>query len=1215
MTNPKNDLDLRVQNLASPSHSAVSATQDLERLLLEQRKLLELIAAGKPARDCLVYLCSALSRLNSQAGICILLAGERSGSIQVTVSPDLRAFGAALEGVPVDGLSIGTGEDPVFGGGVTTSLDVSGDSRWSQPWREACAAHRVLACHSQPVVDHEGRCLGAFILCFDEPRPPTEWELRLADFGTHFASIAIEHDRSCSALLKSEQRYVTLLGSIDTGFCVLEIDFDAEGKAVNQRYLETNAVFEEQTGLKDPVGKTANEMIPDLDPEWFKIYGGVALTGEPVRFEKQALGRWYDIYAYRVDQPGDMRVGVIFKDISERKRAELNLAFLASLSEDLAHASSIRGIMDTVGARMGEFLGLSACSFAEIDQKADHAAVISDWHRQDVRPIDGTYQLADFLTDEFRACCHAGELFIVNDTAEDTRTDTLAFQNLGIGAVLCVPLLQNGCWNFLLSVYHSEPHAWSAAEIHLVEELTARIWNRLERARTEEALHESEARLRQIFEGAKDCAIFSVDLDGCFNSWNPGAERLFGYNQEEVFGQHCEIIFTPEDRASGIPQLEMDQARTSGVAEDERWHQRKDGSRLFASGLTQPIFDAGGQLTGFTKICQDRTAHHEAKNALERELIDNQRLQEVSSRLIAEGDFGALVGEILHAAIVVMHADTGSIQMVDGQSGDELRLLNHQGYSPELLAQVEYVGPTDHTSCMSALRKAGRVVVPNVDQCEGFLDTVFSGMLREAGVRAVQSTPLVSRSGRVLGIISTQWRHPHTPAERELRLLDLLARQAADLIERHQSEVALRERKQQLWEISQNLEQRVAQRTAELQAQTARLQSLAAELASAEQRERKRLAALLHDDLQQLLVAAGMQLGTIPRRLDDEVGNRAIAQATKWIGQAAHAARDLTRQLRPPALYEDGLIPALHWLASEMNERHRLKVIVDGGATARTLSDDIKALLFECVREMLFNAAKYAGVDHAIVTVTEQRNRLRIVVSDSGCGFDIETLSTPRHGGRFGLFSIRERLIALGGELTIESAPGKGTRIELEAPLPAMESPGISAGRMPPLTPTVAHLEARTAVATDQRTRVLVVDDHPMVREGIASILDADRRLVVSDQAADGIEAIQAMERHQPDVVLMDVNMPRMNGIEATREIRQRWPDTRIIGLSVQDDETTAKSMLDAGASVFVSKSGDSERMIAAILSLAPRKAPATLVRPQTSDPVAKSQMEIPGIL
>lgn len=118
-------------------------------------------------------------------------------------------------------------------------------------------------------------------------------------------------------------------------------------------------------------------------------------------------------------------------------------------------------------------------------------------------------------------------------------------------------------------------------------------------------------------------------------------------------------------------------------------------------------------------------------------------------------------------------------------------------------------------------------------------------------------------------------------------------------------------------------------------------------------------------------------------------------------------------------------------------------------------------------------------------------------------------------------------------------------------------------------------------------TRVLVVDDHAIVREGIASVLDSDPRIAVVGEAGDGVEALELLQQLQTDVVLMDVNMPRMNGIEATRELKSRWPDLLTVGLSVQSDPPTAELMREAGAAGFIPKSGDSDEMIATILQVA----------------------------
>lgn len=122
----------------------------------------------------------------------------------------------------------------------------------------------------------------------------------------------------------------------------------------------------------------------------------------------------------------------------------------------------------------------------------------------------------------------------------------------------------------------------------------------------QEASAWSEERLRQLVENVEDYAIHITNLDGIIETWNIGAERLFGYSTDEAIGQHTGLIFTPEDRATGVPEAEMKQARENGSAADERWHQRKDGSRFFASGFQTALYE-NGELTGYAKIARDLT--------------------------------------------------------------------------------------------------------------------------------------------------------------------------------------------------------------------------------------------------------------------------------------------------------------------------------------------------------------------------------------------------------------------------------------------------------------------------------------------------------------------------------------------------------------------------------------------------------------------------------
>jgi PAS domain S-box-containing protein len=127
-----------------------------------------------------------------------------------------------------------------------------------------------------------------------------------------------------TALQKSEERYRTLFESMEDGFCIIELLFDETNTPIDYRFLEINPAFEQQTGLKQAVGKTARQLIPDLEEHWFEVYGKVALTGEPVRFENgsDAMKRWFDVYAFRIESPESRKVAILFKDISDRKLAE-----------------------------------------------------------------------------------------------------------------------------------------------------------------------------------------------------------------------------------------------------------------------------------------------------------------------------------------------------------------------------------------------------------------------------------------------------------------------------------------------------------------------------------------------------------------------------------------------------------------------------------------------------------------------------------------------------------------------------------------------------------------------------------------------------------------------------------------------------------------------------------------------------------------------------
>jgi PAS domain S-box-containing protein len=318
-----------------------------------------------------------------------------------------------------------------------------------------------------------------------------------------------------------------------------------------------------------------------------------------------------------------------------------------------------------------------------------------------------------------------------------------------------------------------------------------------------------------------------------------------------------------------------------------------------------------------------------------------------------------------------------------------------------------------------------------LEDCRG--KTVFDLWPREIAEVFWKNDQEVLRTGRVLEVIE------ETPAPDGGRcywwnfkfpFADASGRRfvggiGVDITERRHLEEELRQ-------FNERLEKQVQTRTEELEHRTAQLQRLTRELVEAEQRERRRLAAFLHDDLQQVLAAAKFQLSVLIAQLPGQDETRGTVQyAKQMLQEAIEKTRSLSHELGPTALFRGDLGESFEWLAGQMESRHGLAVQVDVRGRVACHCESVRSFFYRAAQELLFNVAKHARVREAKVRLRRVRDQLRLTVSDEGCGFDPASLDKT---GGYGLMSVRERAELLGGHMTIKSTPGRGSIFFLVVP-------------------------------------------------------------------------------------------------------------------------------------------------------------------------------------
>jgi len=297
------------------------------------------------------------------------------------------------------------------------------------------------------------------------------------------------------------------------------------------------------------------------------------------------------------------------------------------------------------------------------------------------------------------------------------------------------------------------------------------------------------------------------------------------------------------------------------------------------------------------------------------------------------------------------------------------------------------------------------------------------------------------------------WYLEETPPEaegpflaEERNLINSLAEMLRSYFERREAQEALqrahdglelrvKERTAELVSLNKALEAEIAERKRteeKIHSYQEQLRSLASELSLTEERERRAIATDLHDHIGQILALTKIKLG----ELQQQAKGRTLEEIRELVEQSIQYTRSLTFELSPPILYELGFQAAVEWLAEQMQEKHGIRISVNGNHAVGPLSDDIRMFLFKAVRELLLNVAKHAQARQTTVSIRQEGENLRIAVADDGVGFDVSQLEGPSGSTRgFGLFSVRERSNHFGGQLEINSQPGKGTTAILFVPL------------------------------------------------------------------------------------------------------------------------------------------------------------------------------------
>lgn len=570
------------------------------------------------------------------------------------------------------------------------------------------------------------------------------------------------------ALRRSEERYRTLFESIDEGFCVIEMLFDENDTPLDYRFLEINPQFEKQTGLEQAVGKTARQLLPNLEDHWFEIYGKVALTGEPLRFENgsEVMNRWFDVYALRVGQPSSRKVALVFKDITERKRAEMALVQLnAELEQRVAHRTAA---LTEVNSRLLEAL---------MEQQRTQLILLEQ------------AQLLDLAHDTIVTCDLNGVITFWNEGAEYmygwTKAEALGqeihtFLQTQFPKALAEiesELLERGYWEGeLIHTRRDGSTITVASRLVMQKDEMGRPIKVLEinnditvQKQTEAALRESEERRRLALD-LTHTGFWDLHLSSGKIIWNDNLFRLLGLAPDDIEPSYelWRSYVHPKD-IGWVEQrfLESIENHTDYTAEYRLVY--PDGSVHWLMGRGKAIYDQSGQPVRSLGVLLDISSRKRIEEAL--------RESEDKFRQLAEN---------IHAVFWMMDAQTQQVLYVSN-AYETLWQKSCESLYQNPLDWLEAIHPNDRQRIETVffeLKRTGRyeekyrIICPDGSML-WIRDRAFpinneaGELVRVAGIAEdiTEQQKIEQMKNEFIGIVSHELRTPLTAIKMSLGLL------------------------------------------------------------------------------------------------------------------------------------------------------------------------------------------------------------------------------------------------------------------------------------------------------------------------------------------------------------------------------------------------------------------------------------------------------------